>query len=66
MLSQEKQVKLVIFDANRRTGRIATEQALAEGHTVVAVARRLPLAVNRPVSDRNRGTYLPLRPNDRH
>jgi putative NADH-flavin reductase len=33
-------VKLVIFGANGPTGRLATEQALAEGHEVTAVTRR--------------------------
>ncbi|MDA0633291.1 SDR family oxidoreductase [Nonomuraea sp. MCN248] len=33
-------MRLVIFGANGRTGRIATAQALAEGHDVTAVARR--------------------------
>ncbi|MEU5702602.1 NAD(P)-dependent oxidoreductase [Streptomyces aurantiacus] len=33
-------MKLVIFGANGPTGRLATEQALAEGHTVTAVTRR--------------------------
>jgi putative NADH-flavin reductase len=39
-------VKLVIFGANGPTGRRATEQAIAEGHTVTAVTRhpeRFPL-----------------------
>ncbi|WP_127353992.1 NAD(P)-dependent oxidoreductase [Actinacidiphila soli] len=33
-------MKLVIFGANGPTGRQATEQAIAEGHTVTAVTRR--------------------------
>jgi uncharacterized protein YbjT (DUF2867 family) len=33
-------VKIVIFGANGPTGRQATEQAVAEGHTVTAVTRR--------------------------
>ncbi|MGW0823830.1 NAD(P)-dependent oxidoreductase [Streptomyces sp. NPDC002845] len=33
-------MKLVIFGANGPTGRQATEQALAQGHTVTAVTRR--------------------------
>ncbi|RZB16702.1 SDR family oxidoreductase [Streptomyces sp. F001] len=33
-------MKLVIFGANGPTGRLATEQALAEGHSVTAVTRR--------------------------
>ncbi|MEU4995744.1 SDR family oxidoreductase [Streptomyces sp. NPDC021622] len=33
-------MKLVIFGANGPTGRLATEQALTEGHTVTAVTRR--------------------------
>lgn len=33
-------MKLVIFGANGPTGRLTTEQALAEGHTVTAVTRR--------------------------
>jgi putative NADH-flavin reductase len=32
-------MKLVIFGANGPTGRLTTEQALAEGHTVTAVTR---------------------------
>ncbi|WP_405583206.1 NAD(P)-dependent oxidoreductase [Streptomyces sp. NBC_01190] len=40
-------MKLVIFGANGPTGRRATEQAIAEGHTVTAVTRhpeRFPLS----------------------
>ncbi|WP_234388683.1 MULTISPECIES: NAD(P)-dependent oxidoreductase [Streptomyces] len=37
---QEELVKLVMFGANGPTGRLATEQALAEGHSVTAVTRR--------------------------
>ncbi|MFJ2113239.1 MULTISPECIES: NAD(P)-dependent oxidoreductase [unclassified Streptomyces] len=33
-------MKLVIFGANGPTGQLATEQALAEGHSVTAVTRR--------------------------
>ncbi|MEU0950008.1 SDR family oxidoreductase [Streptomyces canus] len=33
-------MKIVIFGANGPTGRQATEQAIAEGHTVTAVTRR--------------------------
>ncbi len=33
-------MKLVIFGANGPTGRLATEMAIAEGHTVTAVTRR--------------------------
>ncbi|MFC9913944.1 NAD(P)-dependent oxidoreductase [Streptomyces sp. NPDC127197] len=33
-------MKLVIFGANGPTGRLATEQALTEGHSVTAVTRR--------------------------
>ncbi|MFH8974915.1 NAD(P)-dependent oxidoreductase [Streptomyces sp. NPDC017890] len=33
-------MKLVIFGANGPTGRLATEQALAEGHSVTVVTRR--------------------------
>ncbi|MFE0423648.1 NAD(P)-dependent oxidoreductase [Streptomyces sp. NPDC058953] len=33
-------MKLIIFGANGPTGRLATRQALAEGHTVTAVTRR--------------------------
>ncbi|MEU9605935.1 SDR family oxidoreductase [Streptomyces sp. NPDC048057] len=33
-------MKLVIFGANGPTGRLATRQALAEGHSVTAVTRR--------------------------
>ncbi|MFI7634992.1 NAD(P)-dependent oxidoreductase [Nonomuraea sp. NPDC049400] len=41
-------MKLVIFGANGPTGRLATVQALAEGHTVTAVTRH-PQAF--PISD---------------
>jgi putative NADH-flavin reductase len=34
------QVKLVVFGANGPTGRLVTQRALAEGHTVTAVTRR--------------------------
>ncbi|UUU19428.1 NAD(P)-dependent oxidoreductase [Streptomyces sp. DSM 40750] len=33
-------MKLVVFGANGPTGRLVTQQALAEGHTVTAVTRR--------------------------
>ncbi|ONK15536.1 NAD(P)-dependent oxidoreductase [Streptomyces sp. MP131-18] len=44
-------MKLVIFGASGPTGRLATEQALAEGHSVTAVTRRpdaFPAGAHRP------------------
>ncbi|MEW1724636.1 SDR family oxidoreductase [Streptomyces sp. NPDC093109] len=36
----EKHMKLLVFGANGPTGRLVTQQALAEGHRVTAVTRR--------------------------
>ncbi|MFI1828302.1 NAD(P)H-binding protein [Streptomyces sp. NPDC020412] len=43
-------MKLVIFGANGPTGRLATQQALAEGHSVTAVTRRPEALASAPPS----------------